>query len=312
MNDGSNWSYMLQDGLGSVRAEIGANVAVNGSQSYTPYGEVFGASGAMSSPFAFTGEPLDGNGLQYHRARYMNPALGGFLSLDPFEGVYSRPMSLNGYSWAEGNVVNGIDPAGEQTCLPPMVASALSASSGAGTITSGCRRYCERQGSYYFIGFDQTQCESNCLAESNSATQAVLDSTVVLTFVGTSPGCNNFTDISNDYSGAKNCIHTATDASLSLGNVVSGGIITHDHYAQPRDVGDSYQHIKSTYSAIQISGANNTDIVDVASLPTQTKTEAQRYGIGTTFIPLPSRTLKKPRRCLDLCDFAVIIMDNST
>ena len=49
MNDGSNWSYMLQDGLGSVRAEIAQNVAVNGSQSYAPYGEMFGASGTMSS-----------------------------------------------------------------------------------------------------------------------------------------------------------------------------------------------------------------------------------------------------------------------
>lgn len=115
MNDGSNWSYMLQDGLGSVRAEIAQNVAVNGSQSYAPYGEVFGASGAMSSPFAFTGEPLDGNGLQYHRARYMNPALGGFLSLDPFEGLPRRPMSLNGYSWVEGNTINSIDPDGRQS-----------------------------------------------------------------------------------------------------------------------------------------------------------------------------------------------------
>ena len=45
MNDGSNWSYMLQDGLGSVRAEIGANVAVNGSQSYAPYGQVIDDNG---------------------------------------------------------------------------------------------------------------------------------------------------------------------------------------------------------------------------------------------------------------------------
>jgi RHS repeat-associated protein len=87
MNDGSNWSYMLQDGLGSVRAEIGANVTVNGSQSYAPYGQVFGASGTMSSPFAFTGEHCDGNGLQYHRARYYDPILGAFTALDPFEGV---------------------------------------------------------------------------------------------------------------------------------------------------------------------------------------------------------------------------------
>jgi len=112
MNNGSNWSYMLQDGLGSVRAEIGANVAVNGSQSYAPYGEVFGASGVMSSPFAFTGEPLDGNGLQYHRARYYSPEMGVWVNQDFLE-------TSNRYSYVRGRVVNRVDKTGlfdESTC----------------------------------------------------------------------------------------------------------------------------------------------------------------------------------------------------
>lgn len=37
--------------------------------------------------------------------------------LDPFEGMANRPMSLNGYSWVEGNVPNRVDPSGEQ-CEP--------------------------------------------------------------------------------------------------------------------------------------------------------------------------------------------------
>jgi hypothetical protein len=50
--------------------------------------------------------------LQYHRARYYNAGLGTWASLDPFEGIHDRPMSLNGYAWVEGNVSNAIDPSG--------------------------------------------------------------------------------------------------------------------------------------------------------------------------------------------------------
>jgi RHS repeat-associated protein len=49
------------------------------------------------------------------RARNYFPNLGTFLSLDPFEGTRSRPMSLNGYSYVEGNVPNWTDPSGLQT-----------------------------------------------------------------------------------------------------------------------------------------------------------------------------------------------------
>jgi RHS repeat-associated protein len=101
---------MLQDGLGSVRAEIAQNVAINGSQNYAPYGDVFGASGTMSNPFAFTGEPLDGNGLQYHRARYYSPQMGVWASLDPLE-------TPNRYGYVGGNVINWVDPSGLQSCV---------------------------------------------------------------------------------------------------------------------------------------------------------------------------------------------------
>lgn len=42
----------------------------------------------------------------------MNPNLGTFLSLDPFEGLIQRPMSLNGYSWVEGNPISNTDATG--------------------------------------------------------------------------------------------------------------------------------------------------------------------------------------------------------
>lgn len=55
------------------------------------------AGGTPEAPFGFTGEMTDtndgsiGTKLLYLRARYYNPALGVFPSLDPFEGAMGRP-----------------------------------------------------------------------------------------------------------------------------------------------------------------------------------------------------------------------------
>ncbi len=108
-----DWSYMAQDGLGSVRSEIDSLLKVSAAQNYAPYGEPFGGVGNFDTPFAFTGEQTDANGQLYLRARYYHPSLGVFNSRDPFEGITQRPMSLNGYSWVEGNPIMHTDPSGE-------------------------------------------------------------------------------------------------------------------------------------------------------------------------------------------------------
>jgi RHS repeat-associated protein len=118
VKDSSNaWHWPTQDGLGSVRGVVDSSVGVQESRLYGPYGEPFGATGTSQTSYGFTGESTDANGLLYLRARYYNPTIGTFLSLDPFEGMQDRPMSLNGYSWVEGNVPNMVDSSGrEQNC----------------------------------------------------------------------------------------------------------------------------------------------------------------------------------------------------
>ncbi len=113
----NNWEWPLQDGLGSVRGVASNTAAVLESRNYEPFGTAFGTTGTSQTPYGFTGEPTDGNGLVYLRARYYSPALGVFPSRDPFEGMAERAMSLNGYSWVEGNVVNAVDPSGR--CVVP-------------------------------------------------------------------------------------------------------------------------------------------------------------------------------------------------
>ncbi len=66
----------------------------------------------------------DANELVHLRARYYDPNVGVFASLDPFEGINSRPMSMNGYSWVEGNVANWTDASG-MTCDIPYQAISL-------------------------------------------------------------------------------------------------------------------------------------------------------------------------------------------
>ena len=116
-DNSGDWFYPLQDGLGSVRAVSDAVVAAQGMQHYAPYGQPFGAQGSLGMPFGFTGEQTDANDLVYLRARYLSPGLGMFASLDPFEGLFREPLSLNGYIYVEADPINSSDPSGMNECV---------------------------------------------------------------------------------------------------------------------------------------------------------------------------------------------------
>jgi RHS repeat-associated protein len=88
-----------------IRTVTDADGALLESRLYTPYGEPLSSTGTPQTIFGFTGEPTDANGLVYLRARYYNPALGVFPTLDPMEDG-------NRYAWVGGNVVNRVDPSG--------------------------------------------------------------------------------------------------------------------------------------------------------------------------------------------------------
>ena len=97
----------MQDGLGSVRGWVNGAGSVSGIVNYTSYG----VPDAVVDEFGFTGEQTNGNGLLYLRARHYNPNIAIMTALDPYEGTPARPMSLNGYSYVEGNPV--MDAVGE-------------------------------------------------------------------------------------------------------------------------------------------------------------------------------------------------------
>jgi len=71
----------------------------------------------------FAGEQYDANtGFYYLRARYMNPALGNFISMDPYSGSIYDPTSLHKYLYANASPVNFTDPTGYFT-IPEILAS---------------------------------------------------------------------------------------------------------------------------------------------------------------------------------------------
>ena len=53
-----------------------------GSIRYYPYGSTRATSGTIDTEKKFTGQRLDGMGLYYYGARYYDPVIGRFISLD--------------------------------------------------------------------------------------------------------------------------------------------------------------------------------------------------------------------------------------
>jgi RHS repeat-associated protein len=75
---------------------------------YAAFGEVSQQVGSAAADelHRFTGKPMDGTGLYYFNARYMDPEIGRFISRDPaMDGA-------NWWAYASNNPLNRIDPTG--------------------------------------------------------------------------------------------------------------------------------------------------------------------------------------------------------
>jgi RHS repeat-associated protein len=124
------------DGLGSVRYVADDDGHVVDTYTYDAFGilterkaRTFGGTWALfdiSQPetpptattptvnyYRYTGEQWDPDlGMYYLRARYYNPQIGRFWTMDSFEGSSQDPLSLQKYLYAADNPVNNIDPSG--------------------------------------------------------------------------------------------------------------------------------------------------------------------------------------------------------
>jgi RHS repeat-associated protein len=97
-------TYRLTDGLGSTvnLCDGSGNVLV--TYAYDAFGAIRSQTGSSGNYWKFTGEQRDGeSGFDYLRARYYDPEVGRFLSVDPWG---------EGFGYAGNNPVNFVDPFG--------------------------------------------------------------------------------------------------------------------------------------------------------------------------------------------------------
>jgi len=111
--DGSNQAtYMLDDAVKSVRGLTDGTGALTGSSDYDVFGGVRSTSGTTST-FGFTGEQADAEtGFSFLRARYMNPSIGRFVSIDTVQPNARGTPGYNLYSYVANNPTTWTDPTG--------------------------------------------------------------------------------------------------------------------------------------------------------------------------------------------------------
>ena len=114
---GSGTNMFLTDALGSVIETISAtanSATVQGNQVYSPYGSSRYQQGSMGTAKGFTGQYNDSvSGLDYYNARYYDPVVGRFLSVDIVQG---NMQGLDPYAYVGGNPETKNDPTGHMPC----------------------------------------------------------------------------------------------------------------------------------------------------------------------------------------------------
>ncbi|ODN43253.1 RHS repeat domain-containing protein [Piscirickettsia litoralis] len=111
----SNATYLYNDILGSPLQEVNASgqVSWNPSQSYRPFGTEVYQTNEKEEHISYTGKLHDDStGLSYYGARYYDPVIGRFLSIDPAAIDVNRPITFNRYAYAADNPMTYIDPDG--------------------------------------------------------------------------------------------------------------------------------------------------------------------------------------------------------
>ena len=110
--------YYHYDGLGSTRSLTDSAGIETDTYHYDAFGNLENQTGITENNYLYTGEQFDANlGFYYLRARYMNPSIGRFVSMDTFAGINSDPVTLHKYLYANVNPVNFTDPSGNATLV---------------------------------------------------------------------------------------------------------------------------------------------------------------------------------------------------
>lgn len=109
-------TYVYTDPQGTPLAEADANGNITATFDYKPYG-----SQSLGSPVngpGYTGHVNDQDtGFVYMQARYYDPSLGRFLSVDPVAPVAGGLLKFNRFAYADNNPILNVDPNGLDTVV---------------------------------------------------------------------------------------------------------------------------------------------------------------------------------------------------
>ncbi|MCK6566002.1 MAG: RHS repeat-associated core domain-containing protein [Dehalococcoidia bacterium] len=105
--------YYLADGLGSTMAMVDSTGIVAKSYTYDVYGTPT-STGALANEYDFAGQQTDPTGLQYLRARYMDPESGTFVSREPL--AIGPAWIGNHFAYAASRPISLVDPSGRRFC----------------------------------------------------------------------------------------------------------------------------------------------------------------------------------------------------
>ena len=115
--------YVIPDALGSPAALLDEQGEIIWRQGYSAYGEPLNqpADPEASGTLDYTGHQADSSGLVYMGARYYDPEIGRFLSMDPASFDPGNVQSFNRYAYANNNPYRYVDPDGELPFLVPLL-----------------------------------------------------------------------------------------------------------------------------------------------------------------------------------------------
>jgi len=114
--------WLFGDHLGSTSAVANADGTSGPTQLYKPWGEKRPA-GASSLPttYRYTGQRQESSlggtdGLYFYGSRWLDPALGRFVSADTITPEVRNPQSWDRFAYANNNPLNYTDPSGHRPC----------------------------------------------------------------------------------------------------------------------------------------------------------------------------------------------------
>lgn len=115
-------TYVYTDPQGTPLAEADASGTIIATYDYAPYGMAVASMSPAPNGPGYTGHVNDPDtGLVYMQARYYDPAVGRFLSVDPVGPSPSSLFHFNRYNYASNNPIVNMDPDGrDDTCMGNM------------------------------------------------------------------------------------------------------------------------------------------------------------------------------------------------